>query len=81
MLMKKKKKTLKELVVSLSETTNFLGKIDHNLSYNDGKVTFISESGLYNLIIHSNAPFEIEAWKWLKEIIPQYKPNIKLNYR
>jgi hypothetical protein len=24
---------------------------------------------------------KIEAWRWLKEIIPQYKPNIKLNYR
>jgi hypothetical protein len=24
---------------------------------------------------------KIEAWRWLKEIIPQYKPNIKLtNY-
>jgi hypothetical protein len=24
---------------------------------------------------------KIDAWRWLKEIIPQYKPNIKLNYR
>lgn len=24
---------------------------------------------------------KIEAWRWLKEIIPQYKPEIKLNYR
>jgi len=24
---------------------------------------------------------KIEAWRWLKEVIPQYKPNIKLNYR
>jgi hypothetical protein len=24
---------------------------------------------------------KIEAWRWLKEVIHQYKPNIKLNYR
>jgi hypothetical protein len=24
---------------------------------------------------------KVEAWRWLKEIIPQHKPEIKLNYR
>jgi prophage antirepressor-like protein len=24
---------------------------------------------------------KIEGWKWLKELLPQYKPNLKLNYR
>ena len=55
---KEEKKTLKELVVSLSENPNALGKLNHNLTYNEGQATYISESGLYSLIngsqVHKN---------------------------
>lgn len=34
--------------------------------------------------LFSQVPFnfnKIEGWGWLKEILPMYKPNLKLNYR
>lgn len=34
--------------------------------------------------LFSQVPFnfnKIEGWRWLKEILPMYKPNLKLNYR
>jgi prophage antirepressor-like protein len=71
---KDEKKTLKELVFSKSENTNSLGKINLNLSYNDGKAVYISEAGLYNLIMHSNAPFAKEFQKLVcKTILPSIR--------
>jgi prophage antirepressor-like protein len=57
------KKNLKELGFSLSENPNYLGRINHNITHNEGQVPFISEAGLYNLIMHSNAPFAKEFQK------------------
>jgi prophage antirepressor-like protein len=66
------KKSLKELLVSESET-NFLGS-NKPLNYHDGKATFISETGLYNLIMHSNAPFAKEFQKLVcKTILPSIR--------
>jgi prophage antirepressor-like protein len=56
------KKNLKELRSSLSENPNYLGS-NHNITHNEGQVPFISEAGLYNLIMRSNAPFAKEFQK------------------
>jgi hypothetical protein len=64
------KKTLKELVFSKSENTNSLGKINLNLSYNDGKAVYISEPGLYSLIngsqnFENKEDFIKQVEKWI----------------
>ncbi len=68
------KKTFKELGFSLSENPNSLGKINHNITHNEGQIPFISESGLYNLIMHSNAPFAKDFQKLVcKTILPSIR--------
>jgi prophage antirepressor-like protein len=60
----KHKRDLKEFEVGLSakptsdsQTLVKLGERHNQLSYNDGKAVYISEPGLYSLIMHSKAPF------------------------
>ena len=69
---KEEKKTLKELGFAKTSNPNSLGKINHNITHNEGQVPFISESGLYNLIIHSNAPFAKEFQKLVCK--PYFQP-------
>lgn len=44
-------------VVAAAATTFCIGKKYDNLSYNDSKAVYISEGGLYSLIMSSEAPF------------------------
>jgi prophage antirepressor-like protein len=58
----KHKNTLKEVIsaaesTSDSQTLVKLGERHNQLSYNDGKAVYISEPGLYSLIMHSKAAF------------------------
>jgi prophage antirepressor-like protein len=58
----KHKNTLKEVIsaaesTSDSQTLVKLGERHNQLSYNDGKAVYISEPGLYSLIMHSKTPF------------------------
>jgi hypothetical protein len=57
-------------VFSKSENTNSLGKINLNLSYNDGKAVYISEPGLYSLIngsqnFENKEDFIKQVEKWI----------------
>jgi prophage antirepressor-like protein len=64
---------LKKLV--RAERTNFLGSMDHNnLSYHDGKAVYITETGLYSLILASQAPFAKEFKRLVcKTILPSIR--------
>jgi prophage antirepressor-like protein len=64
---------LKKLV--RAERTNFLGSMDHNsLSCHDGKAVYITETGLYSLILASQAPFAKEFKRLVcKTILPSIR--------
>jgi prophage antirepressor-like protein len=71
---KDEKKNLKELRFLKTGNPNLLGKTNLNITHNEGQVPFISESGLYNLIMHSNAPFAKEFQKLVcKTILPNIR--------
>jgi prophage antirepressor-like protein len=59
----KHKKELAQLVGPKLGPT-FLGSTNLNISYNDGKAVYISEPGLYSLIMNSNAllPKSFKIW-------------------
>ncbi|MGL5962362.1 MAG: BRO-N domain-containing protein [Cetobacterium sp.] len=59
-----KKKNLFKLV-----TTSILGKYHKILSFNDGRSVYVSEAGLYNLIMSSQAPFAKEFRKLVCKVI------------
>jgi prophage antirepressor-like protein len=59
-------------VVGAAPTT-FLGSIEP-LTYNEGKAVYISETGLYSLILSSQAPFAKEFKKLVcKTILPSIR--------
>ena len=68
------KETLKNLVIKLGGNLppNFfpqiLGSL-HKPKYHDGKAVYISESGLYSLILSSHAPFAKEFKRYVTKII------------
>ena len=65
---------VKEIGFPKSENPISLGRINHNLTHNEGQVPYISESGLYNLIMHSNAPLAKEFQKLVcKTILPSIR--------
>ena len=57
----------------------FKHKIKAYLDTLDSTTKEIKRTELFNQVPFNFNKFQ--AWKWLKEIIPAYKPNIKLNYR
>jgi prophage antirepressor-like protein len=66
------KKPLKELNIELggaAPPNSMIGKYHKILSYHDGKAVYVSEAGLYNLIISSQAPFAKEFRKLVCKII------------
>jgi len=66
------KKSLKELNIELGAAAppnSMLGKYHENLSYHDGRVVYVSEAGLYNLIMSSQAPFAKEFRKLVCKVI------------
>ncbi|MGL5961335.1 MAG: BRO-N domain-containing protein, partial [Cetobacterium sp.] len=61
------KKNLKDLVVDLKSTTI-------KFSYNDGKITYINEEGLYSLIFACKLPLAKLFKKWvMKEVLPSIR--------
>ena len=54
---KKDLKTIIDEVVCAAHTTSLIGIPDGNLSHNDGRAVYISEPGLYSLIMRSRAAF------------------------
>lgn len=59
-----------ELKVVGAAPTTCLGSLDHkNLTYNQGKAIYINESGLYSLILSSQAPFAKEFKRLVCKII------------
>lgn len=65
------KKPLKKLIEvgAAAAPTSVLGKHHKMLSFNDGKAVYVSEVGLYNLIMSSQAPFAKEFRKLVCKII------------
>lgn len=63
-----------ETVVGTVPTTVSIGKSYDELSYNDGKAVYISEAGLYSLIMSSQAPF---AKKFRKLVCKVILPSIR----
>ncbi|MGL5962370.1 MAG: BRO family protein [Cetobacterium sp.] len=66
------KKSLKELnneVGAADAPTSILGKYHKILSFNDGRAVYVSEAGLYNLIMSSQAPFAKEFRKLVCKVI------------
>jgi prophage antirepressor-like protein len=59
--------------VDVISTSTYLGS-NQPLNYNDGKAVYISEPGLYSLIMNSNAPFAEEFQDMVYETIP---PSIR----
>jgi MSV199 domain/BRO family, N-terminal domain/T5orf172 domain len=68
------KKNLKELGFSLNENPNYLGRINHNITHNEGQVPFISEAGLYSLI---NGSQNFKNKKELKQQIEKWIVDIR----
>jgi prophage antirepressor-like protein len=67
---------LKDLTNKLvgAAPTNLLGQINHNLNYHEGKASYISETGLYSLILSSQAPFAKEFKRLVcKTILPSIR--------
>jgi prophage antirepressor-like protein len=69
---KDEKKSLKELnneARAAAAPTSMLGKYHKILSFNDGRSVYVSEAGLYNLILSSQAPFAKEFRKLVCKVI------------
>lgn len=82
------KKSLDKLlseVVSAADTTNQtvvqLGKIDQHPTYNEGKAVYISEPGLYSLIMASHAPVAKDFRKVFEPQIVALKASWKSQER
>jgi prophage antirepressor-like protein len=68
------KKDLKTLQLGNLNDPNLLGQLDHNLNYHDGKAVYISETGLYSLILSSQVSFAKEFKKLVcKTILPSIR--------
>lgn len=70
------KKPLSELCLCnpTSDPSIRLGKVYTSLTYNDGKAVYVSEAGLYSLILSSKAPFAKEFRRLVtREILPSIR--------
>lgn len=66
---KKSSKELNNELVTAAVTNSMLGKYYEKLSYHDGKAVYVSEAGLYDLIMSSQAPFAKEFRKLVCKVI------------
>ena len=66
---KKKLLNLNHEKVACEIDNTSLGSFNHNISYNEGKAVYISEPGLYSLIMHSNTPLAEEFRDMVYETI------------
>lgn len=60
---------MRTVAVHTSLSPTRLGKLHENLTYNEGKAVYVSEAGLYSLIMSSQAPFAKEFRKLVCKII------------
>lgn len=73
---KKSLKKLNDEVGGAAPPTSMLGKYHKILSFNDGRAVYVSEAGLYNLILSSQAPFAKEFRKLVcKVILPSIRKH------
>jgi prophage antirepressor-like protein len=66
---KKSLKKLNDELVTADVTNSMLGKHHKIISYHDGKAVYVSEAGLYNLIMSSQAPFAKDFRKLVCTVI------------